>query len=516
MRISELDQLRVGGIRLLVIVSCFIALQFAIGVAFGLIRGGWPLVTMAVLINIVPVHMALHSRHDFVARLVMGVLAAALPAMLVYAFRGHSWQMDMHMYFFVALAALSLLCDWRPMLLATLLIALHHLLLDYLAPEWVFTGTGNIGRVMVHAVAVILEFIALALMTRRLKAVLVGQGHARAASETLAAEAEAAMVEARAAQAAAERALTAAADADKRVAVERTRREDSERTAAAARSKELLALAEQFEGSVHVVVSSVGAAATQLEAASSALNDLANDSGRQSAAVAERANGASRAAREVAGSVVELSRSIAGIAARIDQQAELSARARSNSETGDKAVRSLAERATDIGEFTGRIQSIASNTNLLALNATIEAARAGTAGQGFAVVATEVKSLAGQAARATAEITALIEGVHAGAQVAEGSLSDVSRVVDQLADAANGIRNMLAEQRSTAQRLEDNARHTAEGADDMAERIVQVASVANDAGKLSSQVRGAAGDLLGHAVTLEKVTKTFIDRLKAA
>ena len=117
-----------------------------------------------------------------------------------------------------------------------------------------------------------------------------------------------------------------------------------------------------------------------------------------------------------------------------------------------------------------------------------------------------MKSLAGQVSRATAEITALIDGVHAGARVAEGSLDDVSRVVDELADAANGIRAMLAEQRRTAELLEDNAQHTAEGADEMAERIGKVAAVANEAGRLSSQVRGAAGDLLTHAVSLEAAT----------
>jgi methyl-accepting chemotaxis protein len=262
------------------------------------------------------------------------------------------------------------------------------------------------------------------------------------------------------------------------------------------------------------VVSSVGSAAAQLETTAASLSELANDSGRQSAAVAERAARASDAARAVAGSVAQLSTSIAGIAASVDRQAELGARARANSATGDQAVRALSGRATDIGEFTGRIQAIARHTNLLALNATIEAARAGVAGQGFAVVATEVKTLAGQCARATSEISALIDGVHAGARIAEGSLGDVSRVVEELAVAAMRIREMLSEQRRTAEMLEANAQSTAEGADEMADRIGKVAEVANEAGKLSSQVRGAAGDLLGQAMSLKQATQSFVQQLR--
>jgi len=228
------------------------------------------------------------------------------------------------------------------------------------------------------------------------------------------------------------------------------------------------------------------------------------------------ANDASRAARAVAGSVAELSHSITGIASSIDQQAELSARARANSKTGDEAVRTLSTRAIDIGEFTGRIEAIASQTNLLALNATIEAARAGASGHGFAVVAAEVKSLAGQTARATGEISSLIEGVHAGARVVEDSFGDVSNVVDQLAQATGQIGKMLADQRNTAELLERNAQHTAEGAGDMAEQIGKVAEVAKEAGKLSDQVQTAAGDLLGHAVDLKRATQTFVHHLKTA
>ena len=45
------------------------------------------------------------------------------PALGVYLLQGHAWQMDGHMYFFVALAALTVLCDWRPIVLASALIA---------------------------------------------------------------------------------------------------------------------------------------------------------------------------------------------------------------------------------------------------------------------------------------------------------------------------------------------------------------------------------------------------------
>ena len=339
MKILELDELRARGVRLLTLCGWIFVALLGLGVSLGLLVGGWPLVLFAAVLNILPTFMTLQGRHDQVARMILAVVAAAYPALLVYAQQGDRWQMDMHMYFFVALAALAILCDWRPLLLATGLVAVHHLLLDYVAPQWVFQGVGNFSRVMVHAVAIVLECAVLVYLTRRMRSLLISQGEARGASEILAREAEAATAEALKAQAAAEQALAAAADADQRAASERGRREQFERAAADLRSRDLLVLAEQFESSVHAVVASVGAAATQLESASSSLSDLANDSGRQSAAVAERATGASRAARAVAGSVGELSRSIAGIAASIDRQAELSARARSNSTTGDQAVR---------------------------------------------------------------------------------------------------------------------------------------------------------------------------------
>ena len=181
-----------------------------------------------------------------------------------------------------------------------------------------------------------------------------------------------------------------------------------------------------------------------------------------------------------------------------------------------EAMNSIQGSSREIVEIINVIDGIAFQTNLLALNAGVEAARAGDSGRGFAVVASEVKSLATQASRATEEISALIDRVHAGARVAESSLGDVLDVVENLSIAATSIREMLSAQRDTAQLLEANARHTAEDADEMAARVNHVAAVASEAGQLSGQVRGAAGNLLDQSRQLQRVTERFVSQLRAA
>ena len=93
------------------------------------------------------------------------------------------------MYFFVALAALTVLCDWRPIALASVMIAVHHLLLDFYVPEWVVAGSGSFARVMVHVVAVVLQFSVLGYVTERLRRLTVRQAQSKAHSDDLAQQA---------------------------------------------------------------------------------------------------------------------------------------------------------------------------------------------------------------------------------------------------------------------------------------------------------------------------------------
>src|SRR5204862_2053088 len=96
----------------------------------------------------------------------------------------------------------------------------------------------------------------------------------------------------------------------------------------------------------------------------------------------------------------------------------------------------LAERAQAIGEIIATVADIAEQTNLLALNAAIEASRAGEQGRGFSVVAGEVKALADQSKKATAQVRQILGEVQKATNAAVLSTEEVTRGVTTAAAVA--------------------------------------------------------------------------------
>ncbi|TCP73248.1 methyl-accepting chemotaxis protein [Sphingomonas sp. PP-CE-1G-424] len=467
-----------------------------------------PLLVIGAIITAGPTAMALRGRYDVEARTLMGSLAAVIPAMLVFLLKGHPWQMDAHMYFFVGMAALVMLADWRPIALATVLTAVHHLALEWWAPEFVFTGTGNLGRVIFHVVAVGLQFGALTVLTIQLERLFRSQSAALRRSRELTELAEdgqrrteEAMHQARAAEAVAAR--------------ERQQREDQATRIASERRGELVALANEFDHSVTSVVKSIGQATERLEHAAVRLEDV---TGGATQDAVEAASGAGRAARDiahVASSIRDLSESIRTIAIAADQQSELTVVASLEAQRSVQTVAMLEDHAVQIEVFLDDIRELASKTNLLALNATIEAARAGDAGRGFAVVAGEVKVLSADTKRASDRISTLLAGIREGVADTGEKLRSVNTAIGQVSVAASGIATAVGEQRFTAQEVDAGTARAVDAADEIGTRIDGVAAAAGSASLLSASVRGSASDLAASARNLRSSTDLFVSFLQS-
>ncbi|MGI4732374.1 MAG: methyl-accepting chemotaxis protein [Janthinobacterium lividum] len=503
---NALDKLRRRAIRMWAAVGWFSLALLLLGNHLLGTQVAGALLTVGILVNIGPTWVAVQGRHDAVARTLMGSLAAIIPAMLVFLLRGHPWQMDAHMYFFVGMAALVMLADWRPIAVATVLTALHHVSLEWLAPRWVFAGSGNIDRIVFHVVAVGLQFGALTFLTIQLVHLFGAQDAAVNRSHDLA---EAAAEGQRQTERALEQARTAEAEA----AQERRRREDQAARTAAERRGEFVTLAHEFERSVTSVVKTIAQATERLEDVAGQLEDATGGATREADEVSSGASRAASDIAQVASSIRDLSRSIHTIAVASDRQSTLTDTASAEAKRSVQTVAMLEEHAVEIEGFLADIRGIAAKTNLLALNATIEAARAGDAGRGFAVVAGEVKSLSGDTTRASDRISALIAGIRHGVADTGVKLRSVNGAIGQVASVASNIALAVGEQRGTAQQVEIGADRAAATADDIGHRIGDVARAAAAASSLSTAVRNSATDLALSARDLRSSTDLFVSFL---
>ena len=454
------------------------------------------------LANLYPTLCAIERRTDATARLTTGMMAAVQPALVVYALQGFAWQIDMHMYFFVALASLTLLLDVRPIILAACMIIGHHAFLSYLSPGWAFYGGTTFLRVEIHAVAVAAITAILCWITTNLSRLIasVHTGHAHALAQSMQLEKKA-------------QELT---DALAEVEHERERNvaqmEEGQRT----RKQEYERVAADFEASVNAVARSVADTANLLSISAHQLKQIADSAGEEAREVVESAEIANRTVNIVAAGLAELSTSISEISIHAAQQFEFSQVATERSGGGGLAISSLTQQSETIGEATRSIVRIAERTNLLSLNAAIEAASAGPAGRGFNIVAHEVKQLADQASEAATRIEAFLGGVRKGTIEAERSFKAIDAAIEQLDKTAILIRTDVDNQRQSADTIETFARNAAKDAGLMVERSRSLAERAEAAKDLSEELSQAADALAKNVRNLESSSQNFTSKLRAA
>ena len=151
-------------------------------------------------------------------------------------------------------------------------------------------------------------------------------------------------------------------------------------------------------------------------------------------------------------------------------------------------MQGLSEATARIGDVVHLISDIASQTNLLALNATIEAARAGEAGKGFAVVAGEVKALAAQTAKATAEIGSQIDTVRTATSDAVTAMAEIGGIIGKINEVSAAIAAAVEEQNATTHEIAASVQAVSNATAGTAQAMEHVVPVADDAGTASRDV----------------------------
>ena len=328
---------------------------------------------------LLPTLMIAHMPHALATRLCVGAALMVLVALNIFQARGMT---ETHFGVFVMLSLLLFYQDWKVIVTGSAVIAIHHLLFNFLQQA----GYGDIcfkepgiGITLVHAVYVVVECVALsylAILLRNESATAnLSQSRLQSSATHLAAIADQSRQGISAINAAAIEIANGNADLS-------------------ARTESQAASLEETIGTMESLTATV----------------------RQNSDRSREANQLVTSASAIAGSGGQMVSEVVN------------------------TMGSIRESSRRIVDIIGVIDGIAFQTNILALNAAVEAARAGEQGRGFAVVASEVRSLAQRSATAAKEIKDLIKDsvdkIETGGKLVDAAGETMAQLVASVQQAA--------------------------------------------------------------------------------
>lgn len=251
----------------------------------------------------------------------------------------------------------------------------------------------------------------------------------------------------------------------------------------------------------------------QARSASETMAAAAEETSRQTAEMQQGSQETSSDVTSVAGAVEELSAAIQQVVSGVQETSDLVGDASRQTEDATQHLTELEAAAKRITSVVELIDEIAKQTDLLSLNAAIEASRAGEAGQGFSVVATEIRKLADRTTQSTDEIA--------------GEVRQVFAMVEKNAETVRSVSELMAKMHSQAQNISASAEQQGQATHDIAARMNKtadrVAMTDQSLGHVhqaSGEVSRAADDVLGGvenvetaAFRMEQALHTFVTRV---
>jgi len=267
------------------------------------------------------------------------------------------------------------------------------------------------------------------------------------------------------------------------------------------RQSELEKLIRDFRFAMSERLEIVSSQMSVMRASAAQLDELAVNARSEAIQAGKASQNASENVSAVAAATEEMTATVQEIANQTETTSLIVSETVEAAQATNENVHTLSEAAEHIGSVVNLIRDIAEQTNLLALNATIEAARAGEAGRGFAVVASEVKELAEQTSKATDEISGRITGIQSSVKDAAGAIGHIANKVSEIRGLTSAVAGAIEEQRAANQEIARSAK----SASDSTLNAVDLMTTVSGAVQQTSQESGTvntASDKVSDASTL--------------
>ena len=437
----------------------------AIGHGYGGL--GPAIVASAVLLALSGAAFAM-ARGTALSCVVLTVCNVAFVALHIQLGRG---TIEFHFGAFVLLGLMLVYRDWRPLLLAAGLFAVHHVLFDRLQAlnfGVYCTPQANFLKTSMHAIYVVAQTgveVYLALMLRR---------GAQEASELAA--------------------IVRRVDADGKLCLDVSDLRVGAPTAI----------------SMKDMLSQIGAAIAEVRSAAASVELGACEIANGNLDLSRRTEQQAGSLQRTAASMEEITGTVRDTAGTAESAERLAVAASTAAENGGRVVDGIVATMNDISrsskqmsEIIGVIDGIAFQTNILALNAAVEAARAGEHGRGFAVVASEVRGLSQRSTQAAREIRTLIlastQRVDAGTQLVGEAGTGIRDIVDQ----AQRVRQLIGE-------ISSSASQQTQGIGRISGAVAQLDTATQQNAALVEEAAAASENLKRQAALLNAVVRQFV------
>ncbi len=411
--------------------------------------------------------VVLSARGTLLSRLVLAASAMGMVALHIQLGRG---TLEFHFGVFVVLALMLVYQDWRPIVAAAGLIAVHHVVFDRLQAAGLpvyCTPEADFLKMLMHAGYVVVQ-TGFEVYVVRGMAALARQGEE----------------------------LDCLVNGMER---------DGQLVLAADGIRVSTPAAQHLQ----TTLSKVALALNEVQTSAAGIQGASGEIAHGNQDLSQRTEQTASNLQQAASSMDQLTARVRHSAESAAQANQLAASAAEVAQRGGQVVSQVVQTMQEINtsskriaDIIGTIDGIAFQTNILALNAAVEAARAGEQGRGFAVVASEVRSLAQRSAEAAREIKSLIgnsvDSVEAGSRL----VADAGRTMDEIVASVQRVTDIIGE-------ISTSSDEQSSGITQVNQAVSQLDAMTQQNAALVEQSAAASATLRSHADRLVALVVGF-------